>query len=126
MQSGVPVAIRKKEAAVGNRSEKIWMADDFDAHLPDDRLAASYGGVPKPNQPGRMKEMSSYSTPSVWLWSLESPDRLSSVSRGTVENGQGEIYLSAATTWQLGSKMGPEKLTFPRPARAAMVMRGSI
>jgi prevent-host-death family protein len=36
---------------------KIWVADDFDAPLPDDLLKAFYGGdIPKPERPKRKRK----------------------------------------------------------------------
>ena len=50
-RAGVPVArlvaVEKKSARpLGFARGEIWMADDFDAPLPDDLLAAFYGEVP--------------------------------------------------------------------------------
>jgi prevent-host-death family protein len=52
-RSGVPVARLvavepKAKRPLGFARGEIWMADDFDAPLPDDTLAAFYGGeIPK-------------------------------------------------------------------------------
>ena len=50
-RSGVPVARlvavepeKKKTRPLGMDRGKIWIADDFDAPLPDDLLKAFYGG----------------------------------------------------------------------------------
>jgi antitoxin (DNA-binding transcriptional repressor) of toxin-antitoxin stability system len=42
------VAVEKKKNArpLGFARDEIWIADDFDAPLPDDLLAAFYGEVP--------------------------------------------------------------------------------
>ena len=51
-RSGVPVArlvaVEKKKNVrpMGFARGEIWMADDFDAPLPDDLLAAFYGEAP--------------------------------------------------------------------------------
>jgi len=53
-RSGVPVARLvavepKAKRPLGFARDEIWIADDFDAPLPDDLLAAFYGGeIPKP------------------------------------------------------------------------------
>ena len=53
-RSGVPVARLvalepKAKRPLGFARGEIWIADDFDAPLPDDLLAAFYGGeIPKP------------------------------------------------------------------------------
>jgi prevent-host-death family protein len=44
----VPVEIRKKVRPLGFARDEIWIADDFDAPLPDEILAEFYGGeLPK-------------------------------------------------------------------------------
>ena len=40
----VPIASEKKERPLGFARGEIWIADDFDAPLPDDLLAEFYGG----------------------------------------------------------------------------------
>jgi prevent-host-death family protein len=51
-RAGVPVArlvaVEKKKSVrpLGIARGEIWIADDFDAPLPDDLLAAFYGEVP--------------------------------------------------------------------------------
>jgi prevent-host-death family protein len=52
-RSGVPVArlvavAPEKKRPLGFARGQVWVADDFDAPLPDDLLAAFYGGeIPK-------------------------------------------------------------------------------
>jgi prevent-host-death family protein len=63
-RSGVPVArlvaveTKKKIRPLGMDRGRIWIADDFDAPLPDDLLKAFYGGEIPPLDPvkrGRKK-----------------------------------------------------------------------
>jgi prevent-host-death family protein len=52
----VPIASEKKERPLGMDRGKIWIADDFDAPLPEDLLKAFYGGeLPKLERPSRRK-----------------------------------------------------------------------
>jgi len=51
----------------------------------------------------------------AWLWSVVTPERLNDEARGILENGREEIYLSAATVWELSIKMRLGKLNFPGP-----------
>jgi len=51
----------------------------------------------------------------VWLWSLDSVERLGREGREILENGREEIYLSAASCWELSIKMRLGKLNFPGP-----------
>lgn len=63
-RSGVPVArlvaveSRNQERPLGFARGQVWVADDFDAPLPDDLLRAFYGGKPhklpvKPRRRGK-------------------------------------------------------------------------
>jgi len=61
-RAGTPVArlvaieSKNNTRPLGFARDQIWIADDFDAPLPDDLLAAFYGGtIPKPEKPGRKK-----------------------------------------------------------------------
>jgi prevent-host-death family protein len=62
-RSGVPIARlvavepeKKKTRPLGMDRGRIWIADDFDAPLPDDLLAAFYGGeIPKVEPKRRRK-----------------------------------------------------------------------
>ena len=62
-RAGVPIARlvaiepKKKERALGIARGEIWVADDFDAPLPDELLAAFYGGeIPKTIKPPRKRK----------------------------------------------------------------------
>jgi PIN domain nuclease of toxin-antitoxin system len=52
---------------------------------------------------------------SVWLWSLNSPERIGDQGREILERGEEEIYLSAVTTWEISIKMRVGKLNFAGP-----------
>ena len=49
----------------------------------------------------------------AWLWSIDPVERLGDKARSTLENGREEIYLSAATTWEVSIKARLGKLNFP-------------
>ena len=51
----------------------------------------------------------------AWLWSVHADERLGDEARAILENGQEEIYLSAATSWELSIKMRLGKLNLPGP-----------
>jgi PIN domain nuclease of toxin-antitoxin system len=51
----------------------------------------------------------------AWLWSVYSVERLGAEARAILENGKQEIYLSAATSWEVSIKMRLGKLNFPGP-----------
>jgi prevent-host-death family protein len=60
-KSGVPVARlvavepKKKTRPLGFARGQIWVADDFDAPLPDDLLKEFYGGELPPPEPARSR-----------------------------------------------------------------------
>ena len=52
----VPIASEKKERPLGFARGEVWIADDFDAPLPDDLLAEFYGGeLPELEKPRARK-----------------------------------------------------------------------
>lgn len=50
-----------------------------------------------------------------WLWMALTPERLSPSSRALVENTDNELYLSAASAWEIGIKYALRKLRLPEP-----------
>jgi len=51
----------------------------------------------------------------VWLWSLAEPERLNSQARRLVAEGREDLYLSAASSWEIGIKWALGKLPLPEP-----------
>lgn len=51
----------------------------------------------------------------AWLWSVHADERLGDEAREILANGKEEIYLSAASCWELSIKMRLEKLKLPGP-----------
>lgn len=51
----------------------------------------------------------------IWLWSIDSVEKINKVCRDILENGREEIYLSAATAWELSIKARLGKLHLPGP-----------
>lgn len=60
-RSGVPIARlvavepEKKVRPLGFARGQVWVADDFDAPLPDDLLKEFYGGALPPLEPAKRK-----------------------------------------------------------------------
>lgn len=53
-----------------------------------------------------------------WLWILTAPERFSDTSRALVAAADNELYLSAASAWEIAIKYGLGKLQLPaEPAR---------
>lgn len=51
----------------------------------------------------------------VWLWLQVSPERLSDVSLEMLADPANELFLSAASAWEIAVKVGIGKLTLPSP-----------
>jgi PIN domain nuclease of toxin-antitoxin system len=52
----------------------------------------------------------------VWLWTLFDPDRLSSKAREVIAGTGQEVFLSAASAWEIAIKSSSGKLRLPEPA----------
>ncbi len=62
---------------------------------------------------------------SVWLWSLTASDRINSKGRELLASGGGEVYLSAASSWEIGIKAALGKLPLPGPTTSWVPKRMS-
>ena len=51
----------------------------------------------------------------VWLWSLAEPDRLNARTRNLLARGDEELFLSAASSWEIAIKFALGKLHLPEP-----------
>jgi PIN domain nuclease of toxin-antitoxin system len=51
----------------------------------------------------------------IWLWSIGPVDRISERGREIINNGEEEIYLSAASSWEISIKARLGKLHLPAP-----------
>jgi PIN domain nuclease of toxin-antitoxin system len=51
----------------------------------------------------------------VWLWSIGSVEKINKPGRAIFDSGDSEIYLSAATAWELTIKARLGKLALPSP-----------
>jgi PIN domain nuclease of toxin-antitoxin system len=49
----------------------------------------------------------------IWLWSVDSVEKINQECRDILENGREEIYLSAASAWELSIKARLGKLHLP-------------
>ncbi len=52
----------------------------------------------------------------VWLWTLASPDRIRGNARDLLDDPSNEIFLSAASAWEIAIKHRLGKLPLPEPA----------
>lgn len=52
-----------------------------------------------------------------WLWMTEAPERFSTASREMIESDASQLFLSAASAWEIAIKCALGKLTLPvRPS----------
>ena len=51
----------------------------------------------------------------VWLWSLSEPDRLNDETRNLLARSGEELFLSAASSWEIAIKSALGKLPLPEP-----------
>jgi PIN domain nuclease of toxin-antitoxin system len=51
----------------------------------------------------------------AWLWTVSAPERLSPQARALVEGREHELYLSAASAWEIAIKYSQGKLRMPEP-----------
>jgi PIN domain nuclease of toxin-antitoxin system len=56
----------------------------------------------------------------IWLWSLDSVDRLNRRSYEILSSASEEIYFSAATAWEISIKASLGKLKLPSPVRTCV------
>jgi PIN domain nuclease of toxin-antitoxin system len=52
---------------------------------------------------------------SVWLWSLTASERINKKARQLLASGQEELYLSAASSWEISIKWALGRLPLPEP-----------
>jgi PIN domain nuclease of toxin-antitoxin system len=50
---------------------------------------------------------------SIWLWSVGSVDKINKQGRDLLADGKQEIYLSAASSWEISIKAASGKLQLP-------------
>lgn len=50
-----------------------------------------------------------------WLWMTSAPEKFSSAARALVEDARNELFLSAASSWEIAIKYALGKLPLPAP-----------
>ena len=51
----------------------------------------------------------------IWLWSLWEPERIARRARDEISDLSHELFLSAATSWEIAIKVAAGKLKLPEP-----------
>jgi PIN domain nuclease of toxin-antitoxin system len=57
----------------------------------------------------------------VWLWSLDSIDRINRRALEVLQSGEETIYFSAATAWEVSIKASLGKLRLPAPPHTCVL-----
>ena len=50
----------------------------------------------------------------AFLWSISAPDRLSGRARRAIEDGANDVFLSAASAWEIAIKAGLGRISLPQ------------
>ena len=53
----------------------------------------------------------------IWLWSIGSVDKINPLGRDLLADGKQDLYLSAASSWEISIKASSGKLPLPGPPR---------
>ena len=68
-------------------------------------------------RPHRFRAMRVLVDTQCWLWMTSAPERFSAAARAIVESREHELYLSAASAWEIAIKQALGKLGFPNHQR---------
>lgn len=59
----------------------------------------------------------------IWLWSILTPERLGDEGRSAIEAADSDLYLSAASSWEISIKYGLGRLPLPESPEAFILPR---
>ncbi len=59
----------------------------------------------------------------IWLWSILTPEKLGDEGRAMIEAAENEIFLSAASSWEISIKYRLGKLPLPEPPETFVLQR---
>ena len=59
----------------------------------------------------------------VWLWWNTEPERLATSARRQISDARNEVFLSAASVWEMAIKRQLDKLSLPEPVAAYVSRR---
>jgi len=62
----------------------------------------------------------------VWLWCNTEPERLSTTARRQIADTRNEVFLSAASVWEMAIKRRVGKLFLPEPVASYVARRLAI
>ena len=135
-RAGVPVARlvpvepqAGQGPALGMDEGRIWIADDFDAPLPDDLLKEFYGGTLPELIDGKASpeaQMKYLLDTMVWLWSVGPAQTIGTAGWRFLPAEKTEVYLSAASSWEIAHQNQAGQIPAPRssPALCSQALHG--
>ncbi len=59
----------------------------------------------------------------IWLWSILSPGKLGDEGRAIIEEAENDLFLSAASSWEIAIKYGLGRLPLPEPPESFILPR---
>lgn len=60
------------------------------------------------------------------LWALSDPDRLAPDARGAILDPANEVFVSAASAWEMAIKAGLDKLRYPDDLEEQLTLSGFV
>jgi len=59
----------------------------------------------------------------IWLWSILSPEKLGEEGHSMIEKAENELFLSAASSWEIAIKYKTGRLSLPEPPEIFILQR---
>lgn len=59
----------------------------------------------------------------IWLWGILSPEKLGDEGRALIEDAENELFLSAASSWEISIKYKLGRIPLPEPPEAFILPR---
>jgi len=59
----------------------------------------------------------------IWLWSILSPEKLGDQGRAMIEDAENEVFLSAASSWEISIKYRLGRIPPPEPPETFILQR---
>ncbi len=59
----------------------------------------------------------------IWLWSILSPEKLGDKGQAMIEEAENDLFLSAASSWEISIKYKLGRIPLPEPPEAFILQR---
>ena len=113
----VPVITQAAKRPLGFDKGKVWVAEDFDAPLPDDLLRdVLWRRTAGTGKAQTAEAFVKYLLDTmVWLWSVADQENLRREAVAILQSGSEELFLSAVSSWEIAIKTQLGKYNLPEP-----------